>query len=134
MPWMRCRCHQGGGHDGAGVAGGDVGGGDAALHEIHRDVDRGVLLGAHGLGGLVVHGDGFAGVDDLVARGCLAELAELGFDDRLVADEGDLDAGLLLGEDGAGDDRGGGEVAAHGVECDQQRVPPAPANALARAE
>ena len=73
-----------GGHPGAGVPGGDDGVGLAALDQVDRHEDRGILLLAQGQRGMLVHADDLGGLDD---RDVVPAAAGEGGDDRLVADE-----------------------------------------------
>ena len=57
-----------GGHARAGMPGGHHGVRLAALDQVHRDEDRGVLLLAHGERRMLVHADDLGGVDDRDVR------------------------------------------------------------------
>ncbi len=109
----------GDGHDGAGIAGGDESIGLAVAHQAGGDADRGVALGADGLGGAVVHGDDLAGVDDFDGQAAPAVVfRQLRLEDVLLTDEDHVDVLAPGGAHGAVDFRRGRVVASHCVDSD----------------
>ena len=110
------------GDERAGVAGRDERLGLAVGEQVACAGDGGILLAAQRIGGAVGHVDDLAGVVDRVAlgqRGGNFQMGQLLADPRLVADENDLDVGVLLQRlDGAGHRAGGGEVPAHRIKSD----------------
>lgn len=90
----------GDGHDSAGVAGGNEALGLAVTDQPGGHPHAGVALGAQRLGGVVVHGDDVAGMDN--ADGELAPavvFGELRLEDVLLTHEQDVDILLLCGPD-----------------------------------
>ena len=68
-PLEPAHAQQGRGHGGPGVAGADHGRGPAVAHQLGRPDERGVLLAAHPLGRVLVHGDDLGAGDELEAEG-----------------------------------------------------------------
>jgi hypothetical protein len=97
-------------HRGAGVTRRHHGTGLAVAHGLGRTNQRGVLLAAHTLCSIVVHGDDF---------GCDDERKVATAVEPFRTDENDGDT---LGSHGmgAGQDVGGCAVATHRIECDRQ--------------
>ena len=73
--WQRAQFDGRRRHGRAGMAGAHDCLGLAALHQVHRAADRGILLPAHGFDGAVAHLHHLGGVDDLDPR--IRELVRL---------------------------------------------------------
>ena len=109
----------GGGENAAGVAERDDGVGLAVVDQFHRADNRAVLFAADGGGGLVLHGQHFAGVDDPDAVVAEAAAGQGGVDFGFVADE-EQGGNALVGLDGpqgAFNDHPAAVVAAHDIHC-----------------
>ena len=102
----------------AAVARGDGGDRASVAHELVASGDAVARLGAHRLGGMLVHADHFVGVDDVEVEAGGVVLRQLAADLVLWPDQQDADALLARGLHGAEHHLGGSIVAAHRVERD----------------
>lgn len=109
---------RGAGEQCAGAAGGDDRVALAVTQHVERDRHGSVLLAAGGRAGVVVHGDDFAGVDDLELG---LFVAQAGLNGGALADEHDLRTQLLLRVHRALDDLVRGEITAHCVHKNSHR-------------
>jgi hypothetical protein len=126
---QRAELDGGGGHYAAGVAGRDDGLGLAALDEFHRAGNGAILLLAQAVNGLVLHGQDFAGVDDLNTVVLEAGGTHGGLDCGLVADEEERGDPAVLGEGKAHafDDHAAAMIPAHYIHRDSHRPMKLPA-------
>ena len=114
--------HLGCGHCRARIARGDKAGSVAFTHQPHPNSHRGVTLGAHRLHRFVLHGNDFAGVDDLDGQPRGGGMAiQLCFDPSFRPDQENACAVASRGINRAFDFRLGSPVRTHRIQRDHAR-------------
>ena len=114
---------QAAGEDRAGISRRDHPGRVPRFAQLEGDADRAVLLLAQCASGMLVHLHHLRGMVDAQLLCAGAVPTQLVADALFVADEDDLEAALAMRAERAFHGRGGSEIAAHRVECDQSSLP-----------